>query len=103
MKTKRMELRGRIGACTKAHNKKLQRANELMASLTEQMKKHEVKLASWVKRLTDCKTAKSLDVKCRLKLDLDCDRLQDHFKAVMEQIETSPEPERKRQNWRFGS
>ncbi|OAE35363.1 hypothetical protein AXG93_4052s1000 [Marchantia polymorpha subsp. ruderalis] len=39
MKTERMELWGRIEARTEAHNKELQRANELMASLAEQMKK----------------------------------------------------------------
>lgn len=43
MKTERMELRGKIGARTEAHNKELQCANELMASLAEQ-KKHKVEL-----------------------------------------------------------
>ncbi|OAE32098.1 hypothetical protein AXG93_4202s1000 [Marchantia polymorpha subsp. ruderalis] len=33
MKTDRMELWGRIGACTEDHNKEMQHANELMASL----------------------------------------------------------------------
>ncbi|OAE30919.1 hypothetical protein AXG93_1640s1020 [Marchantia polymorpha subsp. ruderalis] len=75
MKTERMELHGRIEARTKAHNKELQRANELMASLVERMKKHEVELANWKKRLMDCGTPKSFDVECRLKLDANCNRL----------------------------
>ncbi|OAE25187.1 hypothetical protein AXG93_4207s1040 [Marchantia polymorpha subsp. ruderalis] len=54
MKTEQMKLWGRIGARTKAHNRKLQRMNELMASLVEEMKKHKVELADWVKKLTDC-------------------------------------------------
>ncbi|OAE21222.1 hypothetical protein AXG93_3833s1000 [Marchantia polymorpha subsp. ruderalis] len=44
LKTKRRELRGRIGARTETHSKELQRANELMANLAEQLRKHEVKL-----------------------------------------------------------
>lgn len=53
MKTERMELWRRIGARTEDHNKEVQRANELMASLAGQTKKHEVKLASWVTKLTN--------------------------------------------------
>lgn len=70
MKTKRMEFQGRIGARIESHNKLLQCANELMASLAELTKKHEAKLASWVHILTDCKTAKSLEVECRVKLNV---------------------------------
>ncbi|OAE26247.1 hypothetical protein AXG93_1007s1030 [Marchantia polymorpha subsp. ruderalis] len=77
MKTERMELQGRIAAWTKAHNEEMQSANELMASLAEETKKHEANLASWAKRLTECETAKSSKVKCRLKLDVNCDQLQD--------------------------
>ncbi|OAE19485.1 hypothetical protein AXG93_1040s1490 [Marchantia polymorpha subsp. ruderalis] len=65
MKTERMELRVRIGVRTEAHNKELQLANELMASLAEQMKKHEVELASWATKLM----AKSSEIECRVKLD----------------------------------
>lgn len=63
-------------AHTDVYNEELRRANELMTSLAEQMKKHEVKLVDWAKRLTDCKSAKSLEVECRVKLDADCNRLQ---------------------------
>ncbi|OAE27934.1 hypothetical protein AXG93_3309s1310 [Marchantia polymorpha subsp. ruderalis] len=62
MKTERMELRGRIGARSEVHNRKLQRANELMASLAEPMKKHKVELADWAKKLTDCELAKFLEI-----------------------------------------
>lgn len=72
-----MELRGSIRARTKAHNKEMQHANELMASLAEQTKKHEAELASWTKRLTECETAKSSEFECKLKLDADCDWLRD--------------------------
>lgn len=97
MKTERMELRGRIGARSEVHNRKLQRANELMASLAEPMKKHKVELADWAKKLTDCELAKFLEVECRVKFQADCDRLQNQLKAVTEMLEAS----RKRRNWRF--
>ncbi|OAE22652.1 hypothetical protein AXG93_328s1040 [Marchantia polymorpha subsp. ruderalis] len=59
MKTERMELQGRIGAQTEAQNKEMQRANELMASLAEETKKHEAELASWTTKLTECETARA--------------------------------------------
>ncbi|OAE22805.1 hypothetical protein AXG93_496s1000 [Marchantia polymorpha subsp. ruderalis] len=65
MKTKSMDLRGKIEARTDSHNKEMQRANELMA---EQTKKHKAEFASRAKRLTDCEAAKSLKVKYRVKL-----------------------------------
>lgn len=76
MKTEQMELWGTIGARTEVHNKKLQRANELMTSLAEQMNKHKVKLADWAKKFTNCDSGKSSNVKCRVKLEVDCDWLQ---------------------------
>lgn len=87
MKIESMELREKIVACTEAHNKELQRVNELMASLAKEMKKHEVELASWTE-LIECQTAKSSEIKCRLKLGADCDRLRDQLKAVTKQLET---------------
>lgn len=60
-------------ARTNVYNEELRSANELMASLAEQMKKHEVELADWTKRLTDCELAKSSEFECRVKLDADCD------------------------------
>ncbi|OAE27498.1 hypothetical protein AXG93_3006s1000 [Marchantia polymorpha subsp. ruderalis] len=89
MKIKRMELRGRIVARTDVYNEDLRRANEPMASLAEQMKKHEVELADWAKRLLDCESAKSLEVKCRVKLDVDWDQLQNQLKAITKQLESS--------------
>lgn len=87
MKIESMELREKIVACTEAHNKELQRMNELMASLAKEMKKHDVELASWTE-LIECETAKSSEIKCRLKLGADCDRLRDQLKAVRKQLET---------------
>lgn len=87
LKIERMELRGRIGARIETHNRKLQRANELMASLEEQMRKHKVELADWAKKLTDCKSAKSLKVECIIKFEADCNQLQNQLKAVTEQLE----------------
>lgn len=53
------------------------------------MKKHEVEMASWTTKLTECEMAKSSKVECRLKLDADCDRLRDQLKAITEQLEAS--------------
>lgn len=39
--------------------------------------------------MTDCKLARSLEVKCRLKLDANCDQLRDQLKVVTQQLETS--------------
>lgn len=85
MKTERMELQGRIGAQTEAQNKEMQRANELMASLAEETKKHEAELASWTTKLTECETARSSGVECRLKLNADWNRLLAQLKMVEDQ------------------
>ncbi|OAE29428.1 hypothetical protein AXG93_4548s1050 [Marchantia polymorpha subsp. ruderalis] len=45
LKTKRMELRGRIGESTEAHSRELQSAKKLMTSLTEELRKHAIELA----------------------------------------------------------
>ncbi|OAE24638.1 hypothetical protein AXG93_4863s1010 [Marchantia polymorpha subsp. ruderalis] len=66
LKVERMELRGSIEARIEAHRRELQGSNELMANLVEQLRKHEVELANWAKKLTECESAKSLEVECRL-------------------------------------
>lgn len=75
MKTVTMDLQRRIEACWKAHIVELRRLNELMASLAVQTRKHEAKLTSWMQELTKCEAAKSLKIKCRVKLNIDCDQL----------------------------
>lgn len=77
-----MDLRRRIGVRTEAHSRELQRANELTASLTKQLRNHSVKLADWAKKLTDCESAKSLEVECRIRFEADCGRLQERLKLV---------------------
>ncbi|OAE24824.1 hypothetical protein AXG93_367s1000 [Marchantia polymorpha subsp. ruderalis] len=59
------------------------------ASVTASLKtkKHKAELASWWKKLTECKTAKSSEIECKLKLDVDCDRLRDQLKTVEKQLE----------------
>ncbi|OAE29228.1 hypothetical protein AXG93_1614s1000 [Marchantia polymorpha subsp. ruderalis] len=74
---------------SEAHNEEMQRANELVASLAEQTKKHEAKMASWAKRLIEGETAKSLEVECILNLDADFDRLRAQLKTVEEELETT--------------
>lgn len=46
MKTERTELHGSIMTQIEAHNEEMQRANELIASLAEQTKKHAAELTS---------------------------------------------------------
>ncbi|OAE24750.1 hypothetical protein AXG93_1800s1010 [Marchantia polymorpha subsp. ruderalis] len=85
LKTKRLELRKRIGKRTEAHIRELQCANELMASLAEQLRKHAAELVDWAKILTDVGSARSSKFECRVRFEADCGRLQGRLKLVMEQ------------------
>lgn len=59
MKIVIMDLRERSEARKEAHNVKLQYVNELTTSLAEETQKHKAELASWTKKLIECKTTKS--------------------------------------------
>ncbi|OAE21320.1 hypothetical protein AXG93_868s1590 [Marchantia polymorpha subsp. ruderalis] len=43
-------------------------AEELSGSPTEGVRKHEKELANWAKKLTDCESARTSEVECKLKV-----------------------------------
>ncbi|OAE32555.1 hypothetical protein AXG93_4334s1000 [Marchantia polymorpha subsp. ruderalis] len=58
-------------------DKEFKRAEELTASLAKEFQKHEEESTGWAKKLTDCKSARSSEVECRLKVELEQRRLQE--------------------------
>ncbi|OAE28820.1 hypothetical protein AXG93_2534s1010 [Marchantia polymorpha subsp. ruderalis] len=90
VKMLRNEIRSRRAASMKTDEDVETVAGECAAATASlKTKKHKAELTSWAKRLTECKTAKSLEVKCRLKLDADCDRLRVQLKTVEQKLEAS--------------
>ncbi|OAE19272.1 hypothetical protein AXG93_909s1020 [Marchantia polymorpha subsp. ruderalis] len=79
-KTEQVELRGRIVKLTDDRDKELHRADELTASLASVLRKQAVKMIEWAKKLADCVAARSLEVKCKIRFESDCDRLQEQLK-----------------------
>lgn len=82
LRSKILEIAGKCEA-------EFRRAKELSASLAEGVQKHEEELANWTKKLADCKSAKSLEVECKLKIESECQRLREQLgKADMRSQES---------------
>lgn len=64
-KTAEEELRSTIAEIASKCDKEFQHAEELSASLSEGIRKHEEELTNWAKKLADCESARSLTVKCK--------------------------------------
>lgn len=74
---------------TNERDKEFKRAEELTASLAEEIRKHERELTDWTKKLTDCESAKTLAVECKLKVKLERRQLQEQLgKAAMRSEES---------------
>lgn len=53
------ELRSQIAEIAVKGDTEFRRAEELAASLLEEIRKHEEELTNWAKKLADCESAKS--------------------------------------------
>ncbi|OAE22286.1 hypothetical protein AXG93_3674s1000 [Marchantia polymorpha subsp. ruderalis] len=71
-KTAEEDLRSKILEIEGKCEAEFRRAEELSASLTEGVRKHEEELANWAKKLTDCESARTSEVECKLKVELEC-------------------------------
>ncbi|OAE18633.1 hypothetical protein AXG93_3810s1020 [Marchantia polymorpha subsp. ruderalis] len=72
-KTAKENLCSKIAAIEGKCDMKFRRAEELSASLPEGIQKHEEELTNWAKKLTDCESAKSLEV------ESECRRLREQL------------------------
>ncbi|OAE33713.1 hypothetical protein AXG93_1646s1000 [Marchantia polymorpha subsp. ruderalis] len=75
-KTAEEDLRSKISEIEAKCEMEFRRAEELSASMLAGNQKHEEELKDWAKKLADCESAKSLEVKCKLKVESDCRRLR---------------------------
>ncbi|OAE20311.1 hypothetical protein AXG93_2338s1000 [Marchantia polymorpha subsp. ruderalis] len=94
-KTAEEELRSTIASKC---DKKFRRIEELSASLSEGIKKHEEELTNWAMKLGDCK---SFEVECKLKVKSECRRLQEQLgKAAMRSEESQRRMEKSKEVYR---
>ncbi|OAE31099.1 hypothetical protein AXG93_4031s1520 [Marchantia polymorpha subsp. ruderalis] len=64
-KTAEEELRSTIAEIASKCDKEFQRAEEVSASLSEGIQKHEEELTNWAKKLANCELARSSAVECK--------------------------------------
>ncbi|OAE30598.1 hypothetical protein AXG93_2909s1010 [Marchantia polymorpha subsp. ruderalis] len=88
-KTGQEELRSMIAELANDRDKEFKRAEELTASLAEVLWKHEGELTDWAKKLAGCEAARSSEVECKLKVKLECGRLQEQLKRATLHLEES--------------
>ncbi|OAE21954.1 hypothetical protein AXG93_242s1380 [Marchantia polymorpha subsp. ruderalis] len=99
-KTAEEDLRRKVSEIEGKCEAEFRRAEELSASLTEGVRKHEEELANWAKKLTDCESAKTLEVECKLKVELVCRRLRKQLgKADMKSQESHRRMEKAKETY----
>lgn len=68
-KTEQEELWSRVVELANDRDKEFKRAEELTASLAEELEKHKGELTDWAKKLANCEAARSSEVECKLKVE----------------------------------
>ncbi|OAE22952.1 hypothetical protein AXG93_2997s1160 [Marchantia polymorpha subsp. ruderalis] len=88
-KTAEEDLCSKISEIEGKYEAEFRRAEELLASLTEGVRKHEEELANWAKKLSDCESARTSEIECKLKVESECRRLREQLgKADMRSQES---------------
>ncbi|OAE32793.1 hypothetical protein AXG93_374s1200 [Marchantia polymorpha subsp. ruderalis] len=100
-KTAEEDLRSKISEIEGKCEAEFRHAEELSASMTECVGKHEEELANWAKKLADCESARSSEVKCKLKVESECQRLRQQLgKADMRSQESQRRMEKVEKTYR---
>ncbi|OAE30124.1 hypothetical protein AXG93_1112s1420 [Marchantia polymorpha subsp. ruderalis] len=88
-KKREEELCSKVAELANDRDKEFKRAEELTTSLAKEFWKHEGELTDWAKNLADCESARSSEVECRLKVELERRRLHDRLGKAAMRLEES--------------
>ncbi|OAE29584.1 hypothetical protein AXG93_4003s1050 [Marchantia polymorpha subsp. ruderalis] len=100
-KTAEEDLCGKIAEIAGKCDMEFRRAEELSTSLSAGNLKHDKEVTNWTKKLGDCESARSLEVECKLKVQLECRRLREQLgKADMRLQESQRRMEKAEEAYR---